>query len=173
MRLVILPGNSESNKEWATAASDAFAGSFQEIYKQDYSHWGTEQGTIDFESELKKLSMNVKDKDCVIFAKSAGAMLLIYGVHKGLIHPRRCVFVGFPVNWAKEKNFNLTQWVQDYDVPTIIIQNSNDPITSFEDLKMFFSQVNKPNIELIETEGSDHKYGNFDLIKEKTMSFLL
>mgnify|MGYP001604600030 CR=1 FL=1 len=171
MKLVILPGNNKSNKEWADAAAEAFASSFSDIYVQSYSHWDTDEEFINFDTELEKLIKNVGSDDCIVVAKSAGSMLSIYGVHKNKFHPKKCVFVGLPVRFAEENNFELAQWIQSYDIPTIVIQNSHDPVTSFEELKTAFDHLNKTSIELIEINGNDHKYSDFKLIKEKIGDF--
>jgi len=172
MKLVILPGNNKSNNEWADAAAEAFSSSFPDIYTQSYSHWDTGEEFINFDMELEKLVKNVENDDCIVVAKSAGSMLAIYGVHKKIFHPTKCVFVGLPIRFAEENNMELVQWFQDYDVPTIIIQNSHDPVTSFEELKAALACLNNINIELIEIEGNNHKYGDFELIKEKAKDFL-
>lgn len=172
MKLVILPGNSKSNREWANIAESAFSDSFSEIYKQSYSHWDTDQETLDFDIELEKLEKGIKNQECLIFAKSAGAMLAVYGVYKKRINPKKCVFVGLPANWAKDKNFELDEWLQEYRVPTVIIQNSSDPITPYDDLLKSITGLNKTNFKLIEIEGDNHKYEDFELIKDKIDNFL-
>lgn len=172
MKLVILPGNSPSNREWADEAKESFSSMFSDIYVQSYSHWNSGQEFIDFDTELAKLVKNVGQKDCVVLAKSAGAMLSVYGVHKNIFHPLKCVFLGLPIRFAEENNFALEQWFQQYDVPTVVIQNSNDPVTSFQKVEVALSSLNKTSIELIEIEGDDHKYNDFELIKEKTKDFL-
>lgn len=170
MRLIILPGNSPSNKEWADSAKQSFSNSFTDIYVQSYSHWDTGKEFIDFDIELEKLVENVRDDDCMVLAKSAGAMLTIYGVHENKFFPKRCVFLGLPIRFAVENGFALDQWLKSYDVPTIIIQNSNDPVTSFAELKVALVRLNKTNIELIELDGDNHTYDDFELIKEKIKS---
>jgi len=172
MKLIILPGNSKSNKEWADATAEAFSSSFSEIYTQSYSHWDNGEEFINFDTELDKLVKNVGSDDCIVMAKSAGSMLAIYGVHKKMFYPTKCLFVGLPIRFAEENNMELIQWLQDYDTPTLIIQNSHDPITSFEELKTALAPLNKTNIDLIEIDGDNHKYSDFELIKEKAWDFL-
>ncbi len=164
MKLVILPGNSHLNKEWAENASSFFSKDFEDRYVQNYLHWDNEQDTINFEVEAKKLVENIGDTECTILAKSAGAMLAIYCVSKNLIKPRKCIFVGLPVIWAKERNFDLEKWIQNFDIPTIVIQNSNDPVTSYAQAKSFLDALHKENIEIREIHGDDHTYDNFEII---------
>lgn len=173
MKLIILPGNSKSNKEWAEKISFALSDVFKDIYVHQYSHWDNEQGNIDFDVEAEKISKVVDIRDCVIFAKSAGAMFAMYCVSKNILIPQKCIFVGLPVLWAKEKGFDLESLIQVYSIPTIIIQNSNDPITSYSQMKSFVEKFNKQNISFIEIVGDNHKYDDFETLKHKAQEFLL
>jgi alpha-beta hydrolase superfamily lysophospholipase len=174
MELIILPGNDKSNVEWMESVEQSFSGAYKDRYKQRYSHWESDKKLIDFDDELEKLVEHIsKSKEnYVIFAKSAGALLVLYGIYKEKIKPEKCVFVGLPVNWAAKNNFPLDKWLEKYNVPTIILQNSQDPVTSFAELESFFEKINKSNIERIEIPGIDHKYNKFELISEKATKFL-
>ncbi|MEI6042343.1 MAG: hypothetical protein WCQ00_02130 [bacterium] len=172
MKLIILPGNSKSNREWADKAALAFSNEFEDIYRQYYSHWEGDDADINFEIELDKLVDNLGSDDYIIFAKSVGIIVTLYGIFRGKIKPKKCVFVGFPINMALKEGFNVTSWLREFKIPTVLIQNSNDPITSFDDLKNYLEPLNKTNIELIELEGDNHKYDDFELIKSKTLTFL-
>jgi hypothetical protein len=171
MKLILLPGNSKSNKEWSEAASQAFSGVFKDIYIHHYSHWDNGQDSVDFDVEAKNLSEIIGLNDCVIIAKSAGAMLAMYCVYKNLLTPQKCIFVGLPVLWAKEKKIDLGDWIQGYNVPTIIIQNSDDPITSYDEMKSFIEKFNKQDITLVEVVGNNHKYDDFEMLKLKAEEF--
>jgi len=173
MELVILPGNSKSNKEWSENTADAFSELFPDQYIQAYSHWDEGKEIIDFDIEARKLKENVKEGEFSIIAKSAGAMLGIYSVSKSLIKPARCVFLGLPVLWAEEHDFDLKDWFKKFNIPTLVIQNSNDPITPYSDLKKFVDNNNLSNVlTLIENEGTDHKYDNFEKSRELISGFL-
>lgn len=173
MELVILPGNSKSNKEWSEKVADTFSELFSDKYIQMYSHWNESKEIINFEIEARKLRNSVKEDEFSIIAKSAGAMLAIYSVSKSLIKPARCVFLGLPVLWAKEYDFDLKDWFKKFNIPTLVIQNSNDPITPYSDLKKFVDDNNLSNVlTLIENEGTDHKYDNFEKSRELISGFL-
>lgn len=174
MKLIILPGNSKkANEQWENDSVGAFSGASEDVYAQRYSHWDTDEKLINFDAELEKLVEAVKNqKGYVIFGKSAGAMLAIYGVYKGSIKPEKCVFVGLPMQWASEKRFPLEEWLEKFDVPTVIIQQSEDPEASFAEVQAFIAKLKKENIGTVEMEGKDHKYENFPLITEATAGFL-
>lgn len=169
MKLIILPGNGQANKEWADDAGQAFLDIFEDQYKQYYSHWNTGEEIIDLDVELKKLKESIgNEREYILFAKSAGSLLSIYGVFNGDVKPKRCIFVGMPISWAKENNFLLEIWLEKYDIPTVIIQNSNDPYTPAGEVKEMILRLGNKNIKVIEISGDDHRYDDFELIKKKT-----
>ena len=173
MKLVILPGNSKSNKEWSEKTAGTFSEFFPDQYIQAYSHWEEGKEIIDFDVESRKLEKNIGEGKFSIIAKSAGAMLTIYSVSKGLINPEKCVFLGLPVLWADEHNFNLRDWFLKFNIQTLVIQNSNDPLTSYSELKKFVDDASLHHtLTLIETEGNDHKYNEKEKIKKLVNNFL-
>ncbi|MFZ2193521.1 MAG: hypothetical protein WAV31_04735 [Candidatus Moraniibacteriota bacterium] len=173
MKLIILPGNGQANKEWADDAGQAFLDIFEDQYEQYYSHWDTGEEIINLDIELKKLKENIgNEKEYIVFAKSAGSLLSIYGVFDGDVKPKRCIFVGLPISWAKENNFPLEIWLEKYDILTVIIQNSNDPYTPFEEVQEMIQRLDKKNIKVIEILGNNHKYDDFELIKNKIKNLL-
>lgn len=174
MKLVILPGNSKSNKEWSEKIANTFSEFFPDQYIQAYSHWDEGKEVIDFDMEAGRLKENVKNGEFYIIAKSAGAMLTIYSVSKNLIKPAKCVFLGLPILWAEELNFDIKGWFQKFNVQTLVIQNSNDPVTSYSELKKFVDNNDLSNtLTLIETAGIDHKYDDLGESRSLINNFLL
>lgn len=172
MKLVIFPGNSEANKAWADGAHEAFASEFMNRYKHYYSHWESGEPIINFDTELEKLANQVEpNEECVVLAKSAGIILALMAISKGILRATKCVFVGLPLKMVREENLRLDQLLATHNLPTIIIQNSGDPVAAFEEVKSYIAQTGKPNFTVLATPASDHKYLNFDLIKQKISGF--
>lgn len=175
--LVILPGNSKkANERWLNDSAKTFSDPEKtgEVYTQPYTHWETGEKIINFDVELEKLSKALEGQEnYVIFAKSAGAMLTVYGVSKGVLKPERCVFVGLPMKWAKENNFFLPEWLENFDASTLIFEQTEDPFASFTELQEILQKLGKENITLEEIPGNDHKYEDFSLFKERAMEFLM
>ncbi len=177
MKLVILPGNSKkANEQWEQRSAATFAQNVPEkdIYQHRYEHWDSGAKIINFDAELERLMEALKDeKEYVIFGKSAGAMLAIYGVSQGKLTPKKCVFVGVPTKWAKEQQFPLEQWLETFDAPTTVIQQSEDPYATPAELQELLTQLKKENITLSEIPGNDHGYEDFAAFKENALTFLL
>jgi len=173
MKLIVLPGNSKSNKEWSEKTAHVFSDLFTDQYLQTYSHWDEAKDIINLEIELKKLAEASNRNECIVIAKSAGAVLAIYGISKNLFKPKKCVFFGLPVLWAEENNFDLKSWFERYNIPTLIIQNSQDPITSCLEVRKFIEELSlADNVRIIEIDGNDHKYSDIEVVKKEIEYFL-
>ncbi len=177
MKLVILPGNSKkANEQWEQRSAATFAENVPEndIYQHRYEHWDSGAKIINFDVELERLTEALKHEEWyVIFGKSAGAMLAIYGVSQGKLTPEKCVFVGVPTKWAKEQQFPLEQWLEKFDASTTIIQQSEDPYATPAELQELLFKLKKENITLSEIPGNDHAYEDFAAFKENALAFLL
>jgi alpha-beta hydrolase superfamily lysophospholipase len=173
MKIIILPGNSrDSNERWLGEYTTIFSDMGKSVSSQRYTHWDTNRKTIDFDTELQRLSEVLgKEEKYIIFAKSAGAILTIYGVYRGVLKPEKCVFVGLPLKWAKDNNVSLAGWMEKFDIPTLIIQQNSDPYASFQEIQDFLKKLNRTNVTIEEIPGDDHRYENFSLFKHEVTSF--
>jgi hypothetical protein len=95
--LVILPGNSPKNKEWAISARGAFMSLFKSVIINEYDHWNNNKESIDLNLEANKLAGIIRsaDQPIEIFAKSAGIILVLYAVHNKIISAskiHKCIF---------------------------------------------------------------------------------
>jgi predicted alpha/beta-hydrolase family hydrolase len=174
MNLILLPGNGKYNKEWIDEVRDNFENLFTSTHVLYYDHWFVdEERDIDLEAETKKLAEIVKGlDDYVVFAKSMGSTLTIKAIHEGVIAPSKCIFTGHPVNWARERNYYVDEWIKGYATPTLFIQKTLDPVFGFEDLRNFLEEHKAENYELVEVEGDDHHYGDIEALKRMVTAFL-
>lgn len=168
--LIILPGNSYVNKEWAEKARDFFASNFKSVSIQYYDHWSNRSELIDIDIELKKFTdtMSILSGDVAILAKSVGTILTMYAIYSKSVDMSRitkCIFVGLPTEWARANSFDIDGWSTAFTVPTTLIQNDNDPVTTAEDIRKEQANGRFKNMTLIEVKGDDHVYGDFDEIK--------
>lgn len=171
MNLIIFPGNSLRNKEWADGAEQAFKNveGIDTIYKHYYKHWETGEAKINFETEIERIKENLPfGKPHIVFAKSAGSLLTLYATAKGVLDPTKAVFAGMPI--AKPGDSDLPFEIETWQVPTIVIQNDHDPVSTAETVRQAI--VSKPNMTLIEREGDNHDYLDFENIKKQVAGFL-
>lgn len=175
MDLILLPGTSSKNKEWIEEVSKRLSDLFSSTHIQYYDHWAKNsvKYSMDIKQELSKLKTLAKPlKDYMIFAKSAGTLLTLLGVEQGIISPVKCVFTGFPIHFARAIGLDLANYLRSYSVPTLFIQNTNDPAMSFKDLKNFL-ETNKPKSYLLkELPGNAHHYGDLESLYTLTKEFI-
>ena len=169
--LIILPGNGPTNKEWAEKARDFFVLHFKSVSIQYYDHWQNGSKLIDMNVELRKLTdiVNSLQGEIVILAKSVGTILTMYTIYSKSIDPSRiarCVFVGLPPEWARTNGFDINSWSIAFTIPTILIQNDNDPVATAEDIRKEQEDGKFKNMTLVEVKGDDHVYGDFDRIRK-------
>jgi pimeloyl-ACP methyl ester carboxylesterase len=174
MNLILLPGNNKSDRVWIDEMDREFSPHFTRTALQYYDHWwsGDDEAILDMDAELIKLTSIVQEFDkYVIFAKSAGVLLALYGVYEGVLDPEVCIFVGSAIEWGKKERFDVDNWLTNYSVPTLFIQKEFDPAISFEDLKKYLELKNVTSYELAKLPGDDHQYDEVESLAKLTMEF--
>ena len=125
---------------------------------------------INIDVEIEKLREEVKDSDdYIVCAKSAGTIVTICSVDMGILKPSKCVFVGMPLSLDDADSKEYIDKLQNFNVPTLVIQKTNDPIASFQTVSEVVKNI--PNIKLVEIEGDNHKYDDFELINKLAKDF--
>ncbi len=175
MQLILLGGKHKSNKDWIINVETALKEYFDSSHVHEYTHWQTGEDLIKIEDEIEKLLAHVKDnddKEYVIFAKSAGAVLAIKAIHEKKLAPLKCIFAGIAVNWARENKFAIDEWMKDYKVPTLFFQKTGDPAFSFAELQAWLLLQNVENYKMIQFPGKDHHYEDIESIKKEVANLI-
>lgn len=175
MHIVFIPGNNAGNKDWINSLADYHADIFPARSVHEHSHWG-ERDFIDIETELNLVVSKVRGiKEYSIVAKSAGIFVTLKGIYDGTLKPAKCVFIGFPVDFAETRGYNFLEWFQRLNIPTLFIQQEFDPYCSFSRLESILNSLSNNayiSITQIPME-DDHKYSNIDFLKRQVVSFLV
>ena len=173
MELILLGGNSVSNKEWIEKVEKALSPLFSKTIIQYYKHWSNEGEPFDFNEEslsLKKITEGL-DK-YVIFAKSIGSVLTMKCMGDNSINPQKCIFVGVPINIAKDINVDIGGLIEGHSVPTLFIQKTLDPLGFFADIAHALENSSVSGDLIKEIPGDDHKYDDLDLLKLEVDRFV-
>ena len=173
MRLILLAGNSVNNRAWIEGVEAELRDLFDSTYIHIYNHWINGGAMIDLETELKGVFEEVRkandvdgEDEYIIFGKSAGVILTLKGVYEGMLTPRRCMFLGTPVEWARDQGFEVNKWIEDFSVKSYFLQNRNDPAMNALNLKEYLATNGVKNYDLVVFDGEDHHYPNIKEIKE-------
>ncbi len=173
MDLILFSGNSFAHKKWIRDVEEVLKPLFNKTYIQYYRHWETGEPVILLDHELLEVSKVIDQyENYLVFGKSAGALLGLKGIFKGILKPKKCVFVGLPVEWGKYCGFEVDKWVKKYTISTLFIQKSLDPVFFYQDMCTYLKVQEVENHKTIELEGNDHYYGDLSLFKSLITEFI-
>ena len=171
MNIILLGGNNVGNKKWMTAMEKLLKPNFQ-THTLHYKHWETGSEWINPDTELKRLArLADKLKDYVIFSRSAGTMITLMGASRGLIKPKKCIFVGLAIKWSAYYDPDYSSWLRNFTSPSLLIQKTLDPAISCEKLRVFLRERTFKDYKLKELPGNDHYYGNIEELRNLTVEF--
>lgn len=174
MHLIILPGNSKKyNEQWLYNSKKHFKDLFESVTTHYYKHWKENTDSIDLNHEVKKLTEKTENLDnYIIYAKSAGTVTTIKALDQNKISPKKCIFVGCPFKWAAENDPQFKKRFNSIKVPTLFIQQTNDPFFKYKSLEGFINKNPLENYQLIEIVGGNHAYDNYGEIKQMIIDFI-
>ncbi len=168
MHLIILPGNSkEYNEQWLYDSAKAYADLFDSVTPIVLDHWETGEESANIENNVQKLEevANSLEGEFIIFAKSVGSIISLTATTQGKVNPKKCVFVGSP--WEE-----LEEMIAKLNVPTLFIQQTDDMFFRHEELKKILEENMVGDYELVEIEGNNHAYDNYEKIAKLIESFV-
>ena len=170
MKIILLPGNSPVNRDWIEKLEIIFKKSFDKVEIQYYKHWHTGEDMVDIEYESRELSRRIGKS--IIFAKSIGVGVALKAISDLKIKPDNCIFVGTPIMWCRGKNIPIEKWLKKLNIPSLFIQQNEDPTASFEILKESLRKNNIKNCEIKCINGNDHMYNNFEELEELIRAYI-
>ncbi len=160
MNALLLPGNSSRHREWSENLKQAIATHFQHTVIQYYRHWQTGGDKADIENEITIAQAVAGELDSyIIIAKSIGTVIAVKGTAEGILKPTKLILLGIPINGDISKDL-FSVWLHQLDVEVVIVQNSNDPLGSFSDVRAAFRGRGE-KITFVELPGDTHDYLDF------------
>ncbi len=165
-KLIVLPGNDKRNREWIDEVAKNFGSIFEETRSHYYKHWENDELSIDFDHEVNEVTKKVVEwEEFTVFAKSAGTLITLMSLKAGKLKPKMAVFVGFPLDFARQKGIDVHTLIRDIEIPLIVIQKKNDPQATAEELENFLKDKDL-NYTFVGIEGDDHHYEDIELLKD-------
>lgn len=163
MNALLLPGNSTRHAEWIEQLADALSPYFDTTKTQHYRHWKTGEQAADVAYEISAAKDNAAQLEpyCII-AKSIGCVIAAKGTADGLLHPEKLILLGVPINGGAPREA-FAKFLRTISVPVVIIQNTSDPLGSFDNVKIAFENVGN-HISFVEMPGDTHDYIDFESI---------
>lgn len=158
MQTLILPGYSESNKEWVdeTAKNLKVEGTIRPFY---WMHWTDENSKFDVQEKAELIAKHLRGEKANIVAKSIGTLVASILIRSIPDQINKVIFCGIPVKDVSSDELELIRSAcQSLGDKIVIVQNSNDPHGTYDEVKDFGIVVKK--------ESDTHNYFYFDEINQ-------
>lgn len=164
--LVLLWGNSPTNKEWIQEVNKELLPFYDTTHIHHYRH-RTEWGTINFGYECDKLYEQLKKIpwSIIILGKSFGCILALKVMVEKEIFIKQSIFLGFPLEYCKRTKFPLTEYLKELTSPVLRIHKTNDPAGKYTTITKECILLS-PAFTGKELPGNDHNYKEIKTIKQ-------
>ncbi len=149
----------------------SLSGSVDAVSLHHYDHWYSAEQEVSLTSELAHIKTLLPSKEEYIFlGKSLGVDLALSSIKKHKNLPVACVFIGTGVysdSSEKKNTFSL----RGHSVPTLFIQNANDPRGSYVELAQTLERRGVKNASLYRARGKSNEYENISEIAREVRQF--
>ena len=169
MRVILLPGQHISNKEWIENVEKKFQEKFTNTKISYYDHWEKGEERTDIELETKKFLdiVNSSDEEYILFAKSIGSIIFFNSLKDLVKKPKGVLIVGIAYNLAKELNYDFTNLKEYISYPVNIYQKEFDPAGYYADIMSIDGgNITVNQYECVGEENNNHSYENYDYLLE-------
>lgn len=170
-KLLVLPGYSSYNKEWADTVEETFKNNFEDfkIYVHYWSHWQEKDdpklkilakiAKFEAKNELEAILEHVsKGDDIYVIAKSIGTFVTMHLMSQKHLNWQKVILCGIPLKVILGNKRNLYKNLNNINATKIVIfQNDKDPFSPYEKIEKFVKNIN-PDIKVIKKERDDHEY---------------
>ena len=156
MKIIILPGYSPKNKDWANKIKEKLEPN-HEIIIHEWKHW--EKGSFSLKGELDAIGHIIAKDTVGIIAKSVGTRVCMNLIPSLSNQINKIILCGIPVKGdSKTAKDIYSLGLSNIDSNKVMVfQNTKDPFASFERIKKFIGSINI-NIKVIEKPRKDHHY---------------
>lgn len=160
MKVIILPGASLHNKEWALQVADYLKDDF-DTKVIEWQHWqdaSKASGGINVHAERIKIENEIGNDKVYVVAKSIGTYVVCAFLQEVMQKIEKLVLLGVPLNDLSETDKTAYRSLAKYRLENLlVIQNLNDPRGPAEAAQDFLTTVN-PGISVVVKPAADHNY---------------
>ena len=158
MKIIYLPGKSLKNKDEGDVITSFLKQHGYDVYYHQWNHWDNSENELELDGELQRIYKGLGDvsgQDLVLIGKSLGSYVSMFLIDKFKSQVKKVILLGVPINDFVDKAKKYPETLKTINVPIYVIQNSDDPHGTPEQVEDLLSEV---KYELIEKDGSDHRY---------------
>ena len=163
MKVIILPGYSVNNKEWATSICESL-GNDHLCVIHEWGHWIG--GSFSLKNETDNIIEEIGGDEVSIIAKSVGTRVTMNLIPKIINRLDKVILCGIPTRFESEsvKTLYRDNLKKLGGQNVICIQNTRDPFSPFANIKEFINSVDE-KIKVFEKPRNDHEYPYYEDFK--------
>lgn len=171
VNILLLAGASKKNISWVMKLRDELLDLHRySVSVFNYTHW-KDGGEINIPEEAKKLSEYLSTNDVsVVIAKSAGSLVTATASMYTGASLKKAIFIGFPLEYARERRINYETLLQKFQTPTLYIQAAGDPMGSYD--RVHLMTKNLENTIAKRIESNDHNYKDIPTLIKLILSYI-
>ena len=166
MNAVVLGGMSPRHHEWVSQMTETLKPECEVVQSLNYRHWEQPGSEMDVAYEIARVAELVEGLgEYVVVAKSIGTIVTTLATTRGLLSPKRCLFMGFPLKLVVVEFPEMASALPLLP-PTTFLHNEHDPLGGAEVVGAYI-EAHAPKIYSLQTlPGNTHDYVDFDLVKQ-------
>jgi len=170
MNALILGGMSPRHHGWVRDVASSLRPHFDTVRYLDYRHWQTGE-TMDLEYEIAQSARIAEDLDeYVIVAKSIGTVAGTLASYRGLLLPKRCVFMGFPLSGVEGEIPEVADALPTLP-RTTFVHNEFDKVGTSLAVHAYIEAHSPAEFDFRVVPGNDtHDYIDFELITKLALA---
>lgn len=156
MIVIILPGYSKYNEEWADDVAKSLMENGLQTAVHNWKHWSS--GTFSLPYELKKIIEEIGDDKVNIIAKSVGVYVALNLIPKISNQVNKVILCGIASVANDDRKDLVKTLTTSVPVENILcIQNENDKYVKYADAVAFYHSI-ESRLNVISKPRSDHDY---------------
>lgn len=158
MRVIVLPGFSLGNKQWAQDMAAALGDKFDTVV-HELKHWETgNEKDFDWNNEAEKVVGLGGGDEVNMLAKSIGTAISLLAVKKEL-KVKKLILCGIPLQVSdKDWPVLFSEVLARFSIHDVVVfQNENDPYGSYQQVKEFIDKA-RLGIGVISKPAANHVY---------------
>ncbi len=159
MQTLILPGYSETNKEWAYLASEKLKAGDQ-IRPIYWEHWTDPEHRFDASEKALLISRHTRGEPINIIAKSIGSLVAALIIAQIPDQVNKVVVCGIPLSDISDEDKETIRKSLAGLKPEnlVVFQNENDPHGNYAEAREFLPK----SIKVVSKPRDDHDYPFFE-----------
>ncbi|MDO8488200.1 MAG: alpha/beta fold hydrolase [bacterium] len=158
MKVLVLPGYSIQNRDWAIQVAEYLKSDF-DTKVIEWEHWnGTDNGGLNVSAECLRIENEMGDEKVNLVAKSIGTLVSMQLLQSKKDKIAKVILLGIPTTDLSETDKQTYQVLAAWPIDKLmVIQNMADNHGSADQVQQFLTGINGA-IKVLVKDRADHEY---------------